>query len=290
MGRYPALEIHAVDPDLVLAVLDDHAPAAVEDHEDGIRVFFTRAEDRDHAATAVLGAYPAAQVVAVDVDDEDWARRSQADLKPVTIGRITIVPSPGFRPSDPGSNTITIQPSMGFGTGHHATTRLCVAALQTVDLDGKSVLDVGTGSGVLAIAADLLGAASALGIDHDTDAIASARENLELNPAARHVTFDVAELRQADLRAADVVCANLTGALLVAASPLLTAAVKTGGVLIVSGLLEEEEQAVREAFAPAAVSSRAAEQGWVVLTLHPPIARTARGAGATSNKPGSSGP
>lgn len=272
MARYPALEIHAVDPDLALAVVDEHAPVAAEEHEDGIRVFFARAEDRDHAATAVLGAYPAAQVVATEVDDEDWARRSQADLKPVTVGRITIVPGSSPPTPQPSARTleritIVIQPSMGFGTGHHATTRLCVAALQAIDLEGRSVLDVGTGSGVLAIAAARLGAAAALGIDHDADAIRSARENLVLNPDARGVTFEIADLRQTSLVPADVACANLTGALLAGAAPMLRAAVKTGGVLIVSGFMGEEEPSVRDALAPATVSSRSAEQEWVALTL-----------------------
>src|SRR5436305_14893725 len=106
---------------------------------------------------------------------------------------------------------------MGFGTGHHATTRLCLAALQTIDLRGKFVLDLGTGSGLLAIAAVALGAARALGIDDDADAIQAAMENVELN-AVGNVELVVSDLMTDPLPTADVVVANLTGTLVVRAA------------------------------------------------------------------------
>src|SRR5258706_11362791 len=143
---------------------------------------------------------------------------------------------------------IVILPSMGFGTGHHVTTRLCLAALQTIDLTGRVVLDVGTGSGVLAIAADLLGAARVLGIDYDPDAIQSARENLELNPAAGHVVFETIELAARELPTVDVLTANLTGALLIRSAAALQAAVCPGGTLILSGIQSHERDEVRERF------------------------------------------
>jgi len=273
LKTYPAIEVRTDAPDLLLAIVDDFSPTAVEDLErDGsVRIFFSSPPDRDAALRALT---PRFDVSTVDVSDEDWARRSQENLTPVVVGGVTIFPDPASRlasPEAPSPNpdaiSIVIVPSMGFGTGHHATTRLCLAALQAIPLTHQVVLDVGTGSGLLAIAADLLGAARAFGIDCDPDAIQSARENLALNPAATRVGFETADLSTMPLPVVDVVTANLTGALLIRAAPALLAAVRTGGTLIVSGLLAHERDGVRAAFGGAAVFWEREEDGWVGLGM-----------------------
>jgi len=257
---YPALDVQSASPDRVLAIVDDFGATAVEERGNSLRIFFSTTAARDEALNVLAATAPAS---AIDVPDEDWARRSQENLQPITVGRVTVIPNSTFQ----FPNSIVIAPSMGFGTGHHATTRLCLAALQEIDLTDTFVLDVGTGSGVLAIAADHLGAARALGIDHDPDAIQSARENLALNPGARHVEVEIADLIVVELPRADVVTANLTGALLVRSAASLLGAVRPGGTLILSGLLVHERDDVCRAFAPAAVVWEREEEGWIGLIL-----------------------
>jgi ribosomal protein L11 methyltransferase len=278
MKSWPALEIPAPD-DLVQAALTDFDVAAIDDNApDAWRVFFHRPEERDRAAAALREQFPDLIAEAVDVPDENWAARSQAALKAIRVGRIVVAPpwdagSPEGLPHTPDAAqqlsaaiTIVIQPSMGFGTGHHATTRLCLAHLQELDLRGRSVIDVGTGSGVLALAANRLGAAPVLAIDDDPDAIQSARENVDLNPGAE-VTLGVVDLRRAALRPFDVVLANLTGGLLVSAAPVLQQLARPGGRLVVSGFMEHEEREVLAAFAACAADRRSQEDGWVAATL-----------------------
>jgi ribosomal protein L11 methyltransferase len=244
MRTWPALEVHVgPDAELLQAALVDYEVAAIDDNApETWRVFFHTSDERERARR---GLPPAFAPSPIDVPDEDWAARSQANLHAIHVGRVVVAP--------PWDVVIRIQPSMGFGTGHHATTRLCLAALQQIDLRGRSAIDVGTGSGVLAIAASLLGASPVVAIDDDPDAIQSARENVAMNAAA------IVDVRLADLRAVgdargpaaaafDVVLANLTGGLLIQAAGRLQDLTAASGRLILSGFLRHEEAAVLAAF------------------------------------------
>ncbi|MGH9144437.1 MAG: 50S ribosomal protein L11 methyltransferase [Vicinamibacterales bacterium] len=273
MKQYPAIDVRTGSSDLLLAIVDDFGPTAVEERDAWVRIFFPNTAERDQAQRALARQF---DVSAVDVDDEDWARRSQEHLQPVSVGRITVAPPWASRAADPEPIAthaqaiardaqplqIVILPSMGFGTGHHVTTRLCLAALQTINLTGLALLDVGTGSGILAIAAARLGAAQALGIDCDADAIQAARDNLTLNPEVREVSFETVDLSAEPLPTADVVTANLTGALLLQSADVLLAAVRPAGTLILSGIQSDECEQVRRRFAGFDVLWERHEDGW----------------------------
>ena len=270
--KYPALDVDRLDPDFLLALVDEFNPTAVENHDSRTTVFFPDSLCRDRAREAIIQAHPDATVVAREVDDEDWARRSQHNLAPITVGRITVAPPWAISTAESSAGarlTILIQPSMGFGTGHHATTRLCLRALQELDLTGRRGLDVGTGSGVLAIAMRMLGAAEVVGIDDDADAIQSANESLTANPGVDRVRFQTIDLRSAPLPKADVVTANLTGALLIQTAALLVGALTADGSLIVSGLQRHERDAVVDAFGTARLTWEAVEDEWVAAIFRP---------------------
>jgi ribosomal protein L11 methyltransferase len=277
---YPALRITFFEPpseeqiDFLLAQLDDFRPTAIDDIEKGVIAYFGNASVRDDAL-ARLGAYELVDVTAEDVSDENWAERSQAALTPVTVGRLTIAPpwtvNDELRATAPGP-IIVILPSMGFGTGHHASTRLCLELLQRVPVDGQRVLDIGTGSGVLAIAARILGAASVVGIDVDPDAITNARENLELNGVSDGVTFFEADVQTHALvtsEAYDLILANLTGSLLQREAHVIAACGARGGHAIVSGFQVHEVDDVRSAFESTGWirQDHIESESWVALQL-----------------------
>jgi ribosomal protein L11 methyltransferase len=279
---WPALDLDArpgvpLPPgfdDTLALVLDDAGPIAVEERA-GVhwRVYFDAAPARDEAAGLIrsrLGSM--LDLVPVSVEDEGWAVKVQQDLGAVRVGRFLVAPPWDVPAVGPASETeaplvIVIEPSMGFGTGHHQSTRVCLLALQTLDLTGARVLDAGTGSGVLAIAAARLGASSVVALDNDPDAVDAARDNVTRNGLVATVTCEVADLAALDATPARVVTANLTAFLLRRFADRLAAAIAPEGYLVTSGFTADQVPLVLDAFPGFVTCAREDEDDWVCLTL-----------------------
>lgn len=193
-------------------------------------------------------------------ENEDWSETWKRGLKPRRVGRSFIVtPSwatPELREND---KVIVIDPEMAFGTGEHGTTRGALRFIEQVVKPGARVLDVGTGSAILAIGAAMLGASHVIGVDNDPDAILNARDNVSRNGVADVIVLEEGFVDEAYLRAAgdaafDVLVANVLSGVL---KPLLGAffrSVKPGGYVILGGILEEEADEMLDALAAAGFS------------------------------------
>lgn len=206
--------------------------------------------------------------VAVVNDGASWASRSQANLRTIRVGRVVVAPPWDLPPDTSEIIPVIVHPSTGFWTGHHATTRLCLRALQTQPIQGRHVTDVGTGSAVLAITAAKLNAASVLAIENDLDAAAGGRSNITANGVGAVVTLLVGDVRTVVTRPASCVLANLTGALLTNAARSIARCAEAGGILIVSGLTMQEESRVVHALEPIGwVDERLYEGNWVALAV-----------------------
>ena len=274
MRLYPALRLTFFDTptqdqlDHLLADLDGFHPTAIDDVARGVIAYFAGATERDRAFEH-FSSLELVDAIAEEVADGNWAERSQAALTAVTARRLTIAPpwsvTDELRARAPGP-IIVIQPSMGFGTGHHASTRLCLELLQQIPLEGKRVLDIGTGSGVLAIAARCLGAGEVRGVDVDQDALANARENLALNPAAEGVVFeefDLASVSVGPEPGYDVLLANLTGAMLERDAARISLLAGRRADLVISGFQIDECPVVIGAFQGWQATGERVESTWV---------------------------
>jgi ribosomal protein L11 methyltransferase len=187
------------------------------------------------------------------VPDQDWGEVWKRGLEPLVIGRAFVRPSWIAAEAPPGMAEIVLDPGMAFGTGTHPTTSLCLAALSDLlaARPGARVLDVGTGSGLLAIAAKKLGAGQVAGNDDDPIAVRVARENAALNG----VDLDLNERDVGAQRGPfDLVLANILANTLVELAPALAAQLAPGGVVLLSGILTPQEEEVRSAYLAAGLS------------------------------------
>ena len=183
------------------------------------------------------------------VEDQDWVRVWLKDCPPLKFGERLWVCPHEKRVDEPGSVTLLLDPGLAFGTGTHPSTALCLEWLATHDVSDQHVLDFGCGSGILAIAALLLGARHAVAYDIDPQAIQATRDNAVTNGVSDRLTTVDPE-RRVEPFPADLVLANILARPLIELAPQLSATIRSGGALVLAGLLDRQADEVRAAYAP----------------------------------------
>jgi len=208
--------------------------------------------------------------------EAEWASAWQQSFPPRPIGARLLILPPWERPADATRLRVVIEPGRAFGTGHHGSTESCLDLLDTVaaawDEPGRAplrVLDVGTGTGILAIAAVRLGAPAVRAIDVDPDAVAAAEKNAALNECGNRVAVALGGLELVAGEAFELVLANILAHTHLALAPAYARAVAPGGALILGGMLADEDARVSEAVARRGFSAvaRAVVDGWAALLL-----------------------
>ena len=174
-----------------------------------------------------------------ELEDENWNAQWEASFLPVQVGDFCGIRA-DFHPNfEEVTHSITINPKMAFGTGHHETTHLVIEMMKELPLSGKSVFDYGCGTGILAILASKMGAKNILAIDYDENATENAEENLVVNQI-KNVTVATGELKDFKIHSQDFILANINKPVLMQTIPSLTLMLATEGILILSGIMKKD--------------------------------------------------
>ena len=228
----------------LIAALTEAGFEGFEESGDLLMAFMPEGKIGPEQLHTLLTPFEAPYLVST-VAQQNWNEIWESSFEPVHVGNFCVIRA-GFHAPEPGfRHEIVITPKMSFGTGHHATTFLMIESMQEIDFREKTVLDFGTGTGVLAILAEKLGAAGVHAIDLDEWSIANARENLETN-GAQHVTLEQNDAVRVSARF-DVILANINKNILLQHMASLKAHLRAGGVLLLSGLLLADRNEITRA-------------------------------------------
>lgn len=206
------------------------------------------------------------------VHEQDWSENWKKYYKPFHAGERLVV-KPSWEPYEPkdGDLVIEMDPGMAFGTGTHETTNMCMQMLEKYVQPGMTCIDLGTGTGILAIAAAKLGATDVLAIDLDENAVKVAHENIAHNGLENTIRAKAGDLFKQTSESADVVVANIIASVICSLCAPARAHINEGGVFICSGIIREYEQDVRDALEKAGytLENRIEKGEWVCLAARP---------------------
>jgi len=255
--------------DILMALLSNLAFEGFEETEEGLNAYVESAalaEEEVQAVAEQLGvSYTTEQI-----EKRNWNEEWEKNFEPVIIDGFCSVRADFHPKPEAMEYDIVITPKMSFGTGHHATTASMITFMRELDFKGKNVFDFGTGTGILAILAEQLGAASVLGIDNDEWSIENAIENCERNHAER-TDIRITPIEELDTQKPfDIILANINRHILLEYMQRMAALLKPGGILLLSGILPEDIEIITHAAATAGFSydKQRTERNWVCMQFH----------------------
>ena len=246
--------------EILMAELSGNNYYAFEQNENDL-IAYTREEDFDEMNLKTLLPQNTIYKYSI-IEDKNWNQEWESKLQPVTINNFAGIRASFHKPLENVKHEIIITPKMSFGTGHHATTFLMIELMQKINFKNKKVLDFGTGTGVLAILAEKLGASSVLAIDYDQWSINNASENIAANNCKRIITEERDNIMGTSF--VDIVLANINFNVLEENAKNLSTVLKTGSVLIISGFLSNDKNNIVSVFVKKQLSQK---EEWIALVF-----------------------
>lgn len=228
--------------EILIALLSDAGYEGFEETAEGLQAYISEDMFRQQQVAGLANSYGVA-VNTTRIKKQNWNHEWEQHFQPVVIDDFCVIRA-DFHPAKPGVKyDIVITPKMSFGTGHHATTQLMVEEMKTIDMAGKKVLDFGTGTGILAILAELMGAADIIAIDNDEWAFENAKDNL-LRNSCKKISLSQGSLEMVEGGTYDIILANINRHILLQYMTVLYEKLEGQGTIIMSGLLAEDNELV----------------------------------------------
>jgi len=223
----------------LVALLADNGFEGFEEDEDSLNAFIPEHKFNEDEFSRVIDMFTTVSYTKTIIENINWNKKWEEDFKPVMVDDFVAIRAGFHRPVKNVVHEIIITPKMSFGTGHHATTYLMISQMRELDFFGKSVLDFGTGTGVLAILATKLGAKKVLAIDYDEWSIANTNENIEQNDCngIRVEQLDAIPVTEMF----DIILANINLNVIISNLSSIVVSSVTGAIILLSGFLKENE-------------------------------------------------
>ncbi len=264
MHAYIQIEIKLADQDLIDTLIAQLTHIGFEGFEEltgQLKAFIPSTDFDRQALLAVLSAVDFSETV---IEKQNWNEVWEANFEPVQVTDFVGIRAAFHEPIQGVAHEIIITPKMSFGTGHHATTYLVMQSMRDIQLQGKTVFDFGTGTGILAILAEKLGAERVLAIDNDDWCIENAEENIKINQC-QHIEVAKGDNALIDFKF-DCVLANINKHILLENIPYLTDSLQSGSIILLSGLLVDDESDILKSCQSAGWQHQFTKErnGWIV--------------------------